>query len=73
MLKIIKLPNKPTSSKNNGSTSTSFKNNNSKPAFRKNNGNNKVNGFSISRNDVEYTKKVGKLFKLKKSKSEKTF
>ena len=37
----------------------------------RNNGNNKVNGFDVDRNGVEYAKKSGKLSKSGKSKSKK--
>ena len=47
----------------------SSKNNDSKSASKKNNSDNKVNEFDISRNDVEYAKKSGKLSKSRKSKS----
>ena len=73
ILKITRSPDKLALSKNNGSRSTSSKNNDSKLAFRKNNSNNKVNGFGIGKNSIEYTKKSGKLFKSGKSKSKKTF
>ena len=73
MLKITRLPDKPTLSKNNDSRSVFNKNNNSKPASRKNNDNDEVNKFDISENDVEYTKKLGILSKSKKSKRKKTF
>ena len=72
MLKTTGLSDKPAPSKNDGSRSASSKNDNSKPASRKNNGNGKVDGFSVGRNGVKYAKKSGKLFKLEKSKSEKT-
>ena len=40
--------------------------NNSLSILNKNNNNNKINRFSISRNNVKYIKKSGKLFKLRK-------
>ena len=71
MLEIIGSPDKPNFSRNNGSKSASSRNNNSKPTFRKNNGIDKINKFGISRNGMEYAKKLGNLFKLGKSKGEK--
>ena len=71
MLKTIGLPNKPAFNRNNNNRSDFSRNNNSKPASKKNNGNNKVNEFSISRNNMEYAKKLRKLFKSRKLKSEK--
>ena len=79
MLKIIGLPDKPASNRNNGSKFASSRIDNSKPAFRRNNGNGEVDGLDISRNGVEHAKKSEKtsksrkLSKLGKSKSEKTF
>ena len=72
MLKTIGLPNKLAFSKNNGSKSASYRNNNNKPICKKNNGNSEVNGRGVNKNGVEYAKKSGKLFKLGKSKREKT-
>ena len=71
MLKIIKLPNKSASSRNNGNKLAFSKNNNNKPAFRKNNGNNKIDGFSVSKNSTKHAKKSEKLSKSRKSKSKK--
>ena len=59
--------------RNNNSRSASNRNNNSRPVSRKNNGNGEVDKFSVGRNDIEYAKKSGKLFKSRKSKSKKTF
>ena len=81
MVKTIKSPDKLVLSKNNSSRSAFSKNENSKLASEKNNINNKVNGLSVD--DVEYAKKskklksqnlakFRKLFKLEKSKSEKS-
>ena len=53
MLKITKLINKLVFKKNN----------NNRSAFEKNDSDNKVNKFGISNNDLEYTKKLEKLFK----------
>ena len=61
MLKIIRLPNKPASNKNNNNKSVSSKNNNNKSIFRKNNSNSKVNGFDISWNNIKHAKKLRKL------------
>ena len=72
MLKTTRLPDKPTSSKNNSSKSVSSKNNNSKPVSKRNDSNGEVNGFGINRNDVKHAKKSGKLSKSGKSKSKKT-
>ena len=71
MLKTTGLLDKPIPSKNNGSKSISNKNNNSRPIFSRNDGNGEVDGFVISENGVEHAKKLGKLFKSRKSKSEK--
>ena len=73
MLKTTRSPDKPASNRNNGSRSASNRNNNSRPASRKNNGNSEVDRFGVSGNSMEHTKKSKKLFKSKKSKSEKTF
>ena len=73
MLKTIRLFDKLAPSKNNDSKSAFSKNNNNKPAFRKNNGNSKIDRFDLSRNDIKHTKKSGKLSKLRKLKSKKTF
>ena len=40
--------------------------------LRKNDGNGEIDGFNVCRNSVKYAKKSEKLFKLGKSKSEKT-
>ena len=83
MLKTTGLLNKPALSKNDGSRSTSSRNKVSKSAFGKNDGNGEVDELCVSRNNVEYIKKSGKLIskktskfrklsKLGKSKSEKT-
>ena len=66
MLKTTGSPDKPASSKTNGSKSVSSRNNNSKPASEKNDGNDEVDGFSVGRNGVEHAKKSGQLFKLGK-------
>ena len=63
MLKIIGWPNEPAPSRNDSSRSVSSRNNNSRPASGRNDGNGKVNGVSISGNDVEYAKKSEKMFK----------
>ena len=68
ILKMTELFNKPISSK-----SVSSRNINNKSDFKRNDSNGEVDRFGISRNDVEYIKKSGKLSKLGKSKSEKTF
>ena len=72
MLKTTRLLDKPAPNKNNGSRSISNRNDNNRPTFEKNNGNGKVHRFNVSKNDMEYAKKSRKLFKLRKSKSEKT-
>ena len=72
MLKTTKLPNEPTSSKNNGSKLASSKNNNNKPTFEKNNGDNVVNKFGDSGDGIKYTKKSGKLKGQKLTKSQKS-
>ena len=66
ILKTIRLPDKPIPSRNNGSKLAFNKNNNNRPASRKNNGNNEIDGFSVSRNSMEYAKKSEKLSKLGK-------
>ena len=73
MLKIIKWPDEPISSKNNSNKLASSKNNNNKLAFKRNINNSKLDRYSISNDDIEYAKKLGKLFKLRKSKSKKMF
>ena len=49
------------------------KNNNNKLVSEKNNGNNKIERFSIIGDSMKYIKKLGKLFKLRKSKSKTIF
>ena len=71
MLKTIRLSDKPAPNRNNISRWVSNKNNNSRSASKRNDGNNEVNWFGVDRNDIEYAKKLGKLFKSRKSKSEK--
>ena len=71
MLKMSGLPDKLASKSNDGSRSAFSKNNNSKLVSGQNNGDNEYNGFSVSRNGVKYAKKLGKLSKSGKSKSEK--
>ena len=73
ILKITRSPDKPAFSRNHGSRSNSSKNNNSRPALRKNNSDNEIDRFGIGENGVKHTKKLGKLFKSRKLKSEKTF
>ena len=65
MLKTTGSPNKPASSKNNGSRSASSMNNNNKPAFGRNDGNSKVDRFGG--NNVDHVRKSRKLKKLSKS------
>ena len=72
MLKITRLSNKTTSSRNNSNKLDSCRNNNSRQVFRRNNGNGENDGYGIGENDMKYVKKSGKLFKSEKSKSEKT-
>ena len=60
-LKTIRSLNKPAFRRNN----------NNKLSFRKNNGNSKTDGFNISINDIEYTKKLGKSKDQKLSKLQK--
>ena len=72
MLKTTGSPDEPTPSRNNSSRSAFSRNNDSKPAPGRNDGNGKVDEFSIGRNSVEHAKKLGKLSKSGKSKSEKT-
>ena len=62
MLKTTGSPDKLASSKNNNNKLAFSKNNNSKLAFEKNNGNSKVDRYSVGRNGMEHTKKLGKLF-----------
>ena len=76
MLKINKSIDKLTFGKNNSSRPAFNKNNSSKPASGRKNGNGKFNKFSVGNDNIEYAKKLGKskapkLFKLRKSKSEK--
>ena len=73
MLKTTILPNKPALSRNHSNRSASNRNNNNWSASKKNEGNNKVNRFNNGRNDIEHAKKLRKLSKSGKSKSEKTF
>ena len=73
MLKTTGLLDKLAFGKNDGSKLAFSKNNNSKPASKKNDNNNKVNRFGISKNNVKYVKKSGKLSKSRKLKSKKTF
>ena len=63
ILKTIRLFNKLVFSKNN----------NNRLALRKYYGDSKVKKFGISNNGIEHNKKLGKLFKLRKSKSKKIF
>ena len=63
MLKTTESPDKPASSRNNGSRLASNKNDNNRLASKKNNGNGQVDGFDVGRNNVEHAKKSGKLFK----------
>ena len=84
MLKTTGLPDKPASSRNDGSKLASSRNNKNKPAFRRNNGDKEVDEVGIDGNGVEYAKKsektsksrklskLRKLSKSGKSKSEKT-
>ena len=72
MLKITKSPDKPASSRNDGSRWASSRNDNSRSAPGRNNGNGEVNGFGVGRNGMEHAKKSGKLFKSRKLKGEKT-
>ena len=58
MLKIIRLPDKPASSKNNSSKPASSKNNGNSLVFERNDNNNKIR---FSDNDMKYTKKSEKL------------
>ena len=71
MLKTTRSLDKPAFNRNDSNKSTSSRNDNSKPVSRKNNGNNEVDGFSVGGNSVKYAKKSEKLFKSRKSKSEK--
>ena len=72
MLKTTRLSDKLAPSKINSSKSASNKNNNNRLVSEKNNKNNEVDGFNIGENDVEYAKKLRKLSKSGKLKSEKT-
>ena len=56
---MIGLLDKPIFSKNNDSKSAFNRNNNSSPASKRNNGNNKID--ECGSNDIEHTKKSGKL------------
>ena len=71
MLKMFELPNKLALGKNNNNKLVFSKNNDSRSASRKNNNDGKVDRFSVGGNGVEYAKKSEKLFKSRKSKSEK--
>ena len=71
MLKLNKSFQKLFLGKINSSKSASSKNNNGRLIVRKNNGNGKVNRLSVSNNNIEHTKKSGKLPKSKKSKYKK--
>ena len=73
MLKITRLSDKLVSNRNDGSKSAFNKNNNSKPVSKRNINDGEINRFNISRNGMEYAKKLGKLFKSRKSKSKKMF
>ena len=73
ILKIIRLFDKLVSDKNNNSKLISNKNNNNKLTFKNIDNNGGINRFNINENGIEYAKKLEKLFKLKKSKSEKIF
>ena len=57
---MIRLSSKPAASKNDGNRPTSNENNNSKPVFGKKDGNNDVDRFDASRNDVKHAKKPEK-------------
>ena len=72
MLKTTGSPKKPAPSKNDSSRSAFSRNNNSKPASGKDDGDGEVNRFGVGKKGVEHTKKSGKLFMSRKSKSEKT-
>ena len=72
MLKTTRLFDKLAPSKNNGSKLNFRKNDNSRLIFKRNDGNNKVNGFGVNENGVKHAKKLEKLSKLGKLKSEKT-
>ena len=63
MLKTIRLPDKPASSRNNGNRSASSRNDNSRPVFRSNDNNSEVNRFGVNRNGMEHIKKSIKTFK----------
>ena len=73
MLKKIGLLDESASGKNNNSKSAFNRNNDSKLVFKNNNSNSKINRFVIGRNSMEHAKKLGKLFKSRKSKSKKMF
>ena len=66
MLKTTGLPDKLAPIKNNRSRSIFNRNDNSRLAFGRNNSINKVGRFGVSRNDIEHTKKLGKLSKSEK-------
>ena len=71
MLKTTRLFDKLTSGKNDASKLASSINNNSRSISKKNDGNSEINKFGVGKNSVEHAKKLGKVFKSKKSKSEK--
>ena len=64
ILKMIRLSDKLTFSRNDSSKFAFSRNNNSKLAFKKNDSNDKINGFDVGRNDIKHTKKSEKLSKL---------
>ena len=66
ILKTTGSPDKPASSKNDGSKSASSRNNESKPASGRNDGNGEDDRFGVSRNGVEHAKKSEKMFKSQK-------
>ena len=68
MLKMTRSPEKPASSRNDGSRSASSRNNDSRPASGRNDGNDKVDRFGGD--GVEHAKKSGKLKEQKTSKSQ---
>ena len=71
MLKTTRSFDKPVPSRNYGSKSASNRNNDNRLTSGKNDSNSKVNRFGVGRNDMKHAKKLGKLFKSEKSKSEK--
>ena len=72
MLKTIRLLDNLTFNRNDVNKSAFNKNDYNKLAFRKNNNSNKIDRFGIRRRIMKYAKKSRKLFKLNKSKNEKT-